>query len=149
MYYFAYGSNMDTDQLETRFKELKNKKFCIVGVAVLPNYELKFNKKSTDGSGKANIIPDEKSEVEGVVFELTEEQFMKLDEKEKGYHRNKISVNLNNNFIEVITYIADDSNICDGLFPTSSYLDKIVKGAANFELSLSYQKKLGLFETRQ
>ncbi|MFH1112077.1 MAG: gamma-glutamylcyclotransferase family protein [Patescibacteria group bacterium] len=148
MCYFAYGSNLDTDQLKTRFEKLKNKNFSTIGVAILTNYDLKFNKKSKNGSGKANIIPTQKSEIEGVVFELTDEQFKVLDEYKKGYHRNKVSVNLNNQFIEVTTYIADVTSLYDNLFPTNSYLDKIIKGAKNFNLSDPYQKKLHLFKTK-
>ncbi|MEK7130751.1 MAG: gamma-glutamylcyclotransferase family protein [Patescibacteria group bacterium] len=149
MPYFAYGSNMDVEQLKERFKKISDANFSVIGIAILPKYDFRFNKKSTvDGSGKANIISDQKSEVEGVIFELTDEQFKVLDEIEKGYHRKNITVNLQKQSIKVITYIADIRSLCKGLSPTEEYLEKITKGAKYFNLSKSYQEKLSSYKTK-
>jgi len=148
LYYFAYGSNMDVEQLKERSKKISDTKFLVVGVALLPKYSLKFNKKSKDGSGKANIVYDQKSEVEGIIFEMTDEQLKVLDDEEVGYHRENIAVNLQKQSTQVITYIADINNLCDGLFPTEKYLGRIKKGARDFKLSRSYQEKLNSFKTR-
>lgn len=149
MLYFAYGSNMDVEQLKERFKKISDANFSVIGVVILPKYDFRFNKKSTvDGSGKANIISDQKSEVEGVIFELTNEQFEVLDEIEKGYHRENMMVNLQKRYREVITYIADSKSLCEGLSPTEEYLEKITKGAKYFNLSKSYQEKLSSYKTK-
>ncbi|MBI5004737.1 MAG: gamma-glutamylcyclotransferase [Candidatus Lloydbacteria bacterium] len=140
---------MDTKQLETRFGGLKNKKFSVIGSAILLNYAIKFNKRSSkDGSGKANIVPHRKSKVEGVIFDLTGKQFSELDTYEGGYHRDNMLISLGNQSIIIATvYVADTDALCDGLRPTKEYLNKILKGAKNFQLSRSYQKKLSKFNS--
>ncbi len=50
MNYFAYGSNMFTYRLEKRVGKVE-----VLGIGVLNNHALQFNKVSLDGSLKANI----------------------------------------------------------------------------------------------
>lgn len=145
VYYFAYGSNMDICQTKCRVGNFK-----IIGKAILNGYSLRFNKTSKDGSGKANIVVDRNSKVEGVVFEFTESQLETMDCIEKGYNRSKpINVLTDGISIEVVTYIADSRNIDNNLLPTKDYL-RIIKDAAKMiELSDSYQEHLKSFQTEE
>jgi gamma-glutamylcyclotransferase len=141
MHYFAYGSNLDTDQLRERVGT-----FGTIGKAVLGGYRLEFNKRSKcDGSAKANLASDSGTRVEGVVFELDEPQMKKLDVAEKGYHR--VVVSLEGAAQEAVTYIANDDMIDDDLLPTRDYLDMIIKGAERFGLSEFYRKNIAAFAT--
>jgi hypothetical protein len=49
--YFAYGSNMETARLRERMPSAKP-----LGVAKLSGHELRFHKRSKDGSGKCNAF---------------------------------------------------------------------------------------------
>jgi len=135
--YFAYGSNMCQQRLIDRIGS-----FTVVGIAVLGGHDLKFNKRSADGSGKANIVIDSTKQVEGIVFAVTPDQLRTLDGKEPGYHRENVQVILGGHAEECVTYVANDDRIADGLQPSHDYLDLIRCGAAHFQLSDEYQRQL-------
>src|SRR6185503_12243231 len=83
--YFAYGSNMSTTRLRRRARSA-----VVVGRAYLEGYELRFNKRSEDGSGKANALETGRpsDRVEGLLFELTDLDLAELDRAEgRGYAR--------------------------------------------------------------
>ena len=87
---FCYGSNLPHKRLINRIGEVKH-----IGIFVLDKYHLVFNKKSTDGSAKANIKFTNKDEdiIWGVVIEINEDQKKKLDKFEgKGKGYNEIEV---------------------------------------------------------
>jgi len=80
VWYFAYDSNLDVDQMNGRVGEWHLSKR-----ALARNYRLVFNVLSTRWQGYiANLQPSEKFEdtVHGVVYLLTEEQFLKLQRHE-------------------------------------------------------------------
>jgi gamma-glutamylcyclotransferase len=51
MLYFAYGSNMLTERLKARVPSTRP-----ISPAILSDYDLRFHKRSTDKSGKCDII---------------------------------------------------------------------------------------------
>lgn len=109
----------------------------------LHGYELKFNKKSKDGSGKANIVVNPNEVIEGRLFELTTKQFTKLEGYEKGYHREDVQINVGDKEISAITYLADVDKIDNSLEPSEDYLDLIVCGAHEEpQLSDEYIEKI-------
>ena len=73
MRYFAYGSNMSLERISKRLGFVKKLK-----IAKLENFELVFN-CGTDTQSFANIQEKNGSYVEGVIYDLTEEQLMLLD----------------------------------------------------------------------
>ena len=141
--YFAYGSNMDRSQLEDRVDKTLPR-----GVARLDDYEVRFNKRSKYGSGKANIVWRVGSSVEGGLYELTDEQLADLDEYEIGYHRVTVIVTRNGTPESVVTYMADPDQIDDNLAPSAKYLETIKRGAQAFGLSREYQERLTATKTR-
>jgi len=66
--YFAYGSNMLSDRLCSRSPSAR-----AIGPAWLPNWQMMFNKRSIDGSAKANLMRR--------VGDKTWGDFMKLKKK--------------------------------------------------------------------
>lgn len=66
-YYFAYGSNMNLDQMAYRCPAA----FVVENVK-LDGYRLTFCGRGK-GSGVATILPEEGSRVEGVLWKLTPE----------------------------------------------------------------------------
>ena len=74
--YFAYGSNINLDQMRYRCPDAS-----VYGQAVLDNYDLRFR-----GSGVATVEPKEGACVYGLLWELTDKCEASLDRYE-GYPR--------------------------------------------------------------
>ena len=74
--YFAYGSNINLDQMQYRCPDAS-----VYGQAVLDNYDLRFR-----GSGVATVEPKEGACVYGLLWELTDKCEASLDRYE-GYPR--------------------------------------------------------------
>jgi len=151
--YFAYGSNMHYARLENRVKSLE--KMC---VAYLPEYRLRTNKQSDDGSGKANIEQSRLNSdvVWGVVWSIAKSDRYKLD-KAEGYYENRHDSHYKP--IEVIVFDEDGLSwkaltyiACEGR--TSSvdlplfkwYYEYLIRGADGNNLPLKFQAMLNRFE---
>lgn len=73
--YFAYGSNQDETQMKDRCPSAK-----IVGKFVLKNYKLSYTIYSPKRKcGCADVVKSSGDEVWGLVYEITQEDLMKLD----------------------------------------------------------------------
>lgn len=80
MLYFAYGSNMNWDQMRDRCPSAR-----YVGNAVLPDHALAFTRKSVNrGCGVSDAVPAEGYELWGVVYEIDDGEVKSLD-KSEGY----------------------------------------------------------------
>lgn len=145
MYYFAYGSNMKTKRLKDRVG-----KVTVIGKAGLSNHCLRFNKLGDDETGKANIETKENSLVEGVLFNLTEEQFKKLDICEAvptHYIRCKMNViRFDNDMVAAAVYIANPNRLRSHLKPKQKYLQYLIDGANEHGLSNQYKQSLASSE---
>lgn len=110
-------------------------------IGFIKGYKLEFNKKSIDGSSKANLTKANESEVWGVCYELDEIGFEKLRELEKGYFEHEVTVY--NEKREILTsaktFVSD--KICDRL-PNKEYLNIIIDGAKQNKLPENYIEKL-------
>ena len=138
VFYFAFGSNMLKARLEERVSLVKS-----LGKATLKGYSFSYSKLSViDKSGKGNIHPNKKSNVEGVVFELTQSQIEKLDKYEGVPHHYLREIKTitfdNQQMIEAFIYIANAKKIDQGLRPTKEYLKRVLAGAHEHELSAHY-----------
>lgn len=81
---FAYGSNMDPDQMQERCPSMQ-----FVCIAVLREHHLDFSRKSIKRRcGVADVVPSLNSHVWGVVYEITKQDLEALDENE-GYRPNR------------------------------------------------------------
>jgi cation transport regulator ChaC len=76
--YFAYGSNMNLDQMEFRCPAAE-----VVGNVRLEDYRLTFCSRNPD-SGVATILPEQGSHVDGVLWKITPDCERSLDRYE-GY----------------------------------------------------------------
>ena len=139
--YFAYGSNMKTDRMTKRVPSAKP-----LGYAKLVGKKLVFNKISSDGSGKTNIVRSKNSVVLGVLFEVNETDIVKLDGIEKGYKKQDITVLGNNDKpLHAFTYVSTQTK--DGLKPYDRYLNFLVQGAEENGLPKDYVDSLRKFES--
>ncbi len=134
--YFAYGSNLKKEQMNERdvviYKTYKG---------FIKNYKLEFNKKSIDGSSKANITKSDGEIVWGICYELDAAGFENLRKHEKGYEELEIIVHDENQEIPFTAKTFFSNKICDQL-PTINYLDKIIEGAKQHELPKDYIEKI-------
>ncbi|MFH1704190.1 MAG: gamma-glutamylcyclotransferase family protein [Nitrospirota bacterium] len=121
--YFAYGSNMDAEQMARRCPEA-----TFIAKAQLKGYRFLINKR-----GVATIVFDANSIVFGLVWHISERDEQSLDEFEGvhygTYSKQHVSVELENRTTEqVIVYIANNNN--SGT-PRENYLERIIAAAEN------------------
>jgi len=139
--YFAYGSNMDPAQMQERIGRVPHAR-----VACLKDYQLRFNKRSKDGTGKANIVMEQGSAVWGVVFACEEAEMHPLDRAEgapKHYRRTAIEVECDDGVrCAAIAYVAQPGFLKKGLQPAAKYRARILNGARYFNLPGDYVRSL-------
>ena len=122
----------------------------LLGVGEARGYELKFSKKSKDGSGKAMPFETGQSNtsIHGVLFEIAKADLGELDKAEgKGYGYDRV-----NDFTvvmgeqatarDVTTYIANADYIDTGLQPFDWYLALVLAGAHQQALPAEYIETL-------
>jgi len=144
--YFAYGSNMNLERMIHR-----RVKFLSRRHAILKSWRLEFNKVVANNSseGYANIVQDENSIVEGILYEILDSDVKKLDIRE-GYpiHYGKISVKVqldDGSEVEAFAYVAKPDKVRSGLKPSKEYLNHLLKGSDL--LSKEYRDRLSKLET--
>jgi len=143
MYYFAYGINLKKDQLQERIegkKKERNKQYLIAFhtyyKGLLKGYEFVFNKRSIDGTSKANIRKSEnESKVWGVCFEMDNEAFELLKEFESGYETQDVQIRTDFYIIVAETFISND--VSDNP-PDKNYVKIIIDGAKKMALPEEY-----------
>jgi hypothetical protein len=139
-YYFAYGQHMDPIHLRHLRIPVR---FCVS--AFLQNYRLVFNVLEDEffrfeKRGLANIIPEAGNRVEGVLYEISEEDFVKLDNDvgvpELKYYRKLVSAyDPNGTSYSAMTYAGWPDVTARGLLPSGAYLRKIVDAASRNGMS--------------
>lgn len=148
MLYFAYGSNMSSKRLESRLNSVKLKT-----VAKLNRHNLKFHKRSTDGSGKCDIdlTEDEDDVVYGVLYEIEESDKTELDSVEglgSGYEEKQVSVTaLDGETFIATTYYATHTD--PSVKPYEWYKEHVLRGAREHGLPTDYIAMIDDVETTQ
>jgi gamma-glutamylcyclotransferase len=137
--YFAYGSNMSLNRISERINEVKT-----VNIGFLLDYKLLCNKKSIDGTGKANIVYSPGDIVWGVVYKIYEDDMDVLDQIEVGYERKGFEIVTEEGKIEANAYIS--YKITDTL-PKNYYKEFILEGAVENKLPDEYIEYLILLTT--
>ena len=139
--YFAYGSNLDQNQMRERCPNNRP-----IGVAYLPGYRLAFTFYS-DGRWKcgcADIVRDINSTVWGYVYELNDRGLMRLDNYEgcpycyRRFQTKVISVD-GKEFPHVWVYeVVDKGNYK----PSGEYLGILLRAAEEYGFPESYKRYL-------
>ena len=144
MYHFAYGSNMNINELKKYLKsDIK-----IIGVGYLDNYIFKYRKiKNRKLSAKGNIEKRNGSKVYGLVFEING-SLEKLHKKE-GIFNNTYQIDFfniklleNRKKVMCFSYIMTKNAIDKIGKPSKNYKTNIVKTAVQYNFPLQYIKKL-------
>jgi gamma-glutamylcyclotransferase len=141
MLYFAYGSNMNEERMNERKIRFHNKSH-----GIFLNHSLVFNKISSKNpnTGFANVTLNYNSIVEGVIYDIIDDDINKLD-KFEGYpdhytreERNFVDVD-GKKIVSATIYVATPAKTRNGLLPTKEYMSHLLKSEF---LSQDYRKFL-------
>ena len=132
--YFAYGSNINLNQMEYRCPDAS-----VVGPVVLEGWELLFRR-----GGFATIAPKEGETVHGLLWSLTRSCERSLDRYEgypRFYDKRMVTVrDSEGRSLSVMAYIMDD-RFREPMLPTESYYNGILEGYQQNGLPVSALKK--------
>ncbi len=135
--YAAYGSNLHPIRLQNRVPSAQ-----LLGATHLDGYELRFHKVGwRDGSGKCNIVPNEKK-VYLAIFEILEVERTTLDELEgvgSGYSTAEIQID---GFGACSIYVADQGAIDEFVRPMDWYKEMVLLGCAANEFPEFYMRAI-------
>lgn len=145
--YFAYGSNLDHEQIKSRCPGSE-----YLFRAKLPGYRLLFDGHSERrGCSVANIVQDLEGHVWGGVFRMTDEDLVQLDKYENHPHSYKRSV------VKVTDDHGKEHDVLayhrlhdkEGK-PNKRYIQHIINGAKHCGLPEEYiTKLLSLFPSQE
>ena len=139
MLYCAYGSNLHPLRLRARAPSAE-----LLGSAPVSGWELRFHKRSVDGSAKCNIVPSaaKSGTVCVAVFRLDAADLQRLDGVEGvgfGYDHFELAVP---DFGTVLTYRAADSHIDDQLRPYPWYKAYVLAGCEYHRFAEGYLRRI-------
>jgi gamma-glutamylcyclotransferase (GGCT)/AIG2-like uncharacterized protein YtfP len=134
--YFAYGSNLDAEQMARRCPSAS-----ALFRAFLPHHRLDFTYFSTRWSGgAADVVPHFGEQVWGIVYALDAAELVRLDRFEGGYQRVFLSVRDEEaREHRVVSY---QIQIKRSFPPTSSYLEKLLVWGEHWSLPEAYLTRL-------
>jgi len=137
-WHFAYGSNLSKHQKMDRTGPIREARRARLG-----GYRIAFNKRGSDGTGKANIVPDPRGTVWGVVYRCNPDALSAMDKREGvsagHYVRMNVSVAVHDDEdLSAITYVAGSTFIDNLLTPNPGYLQTILEGAREHGLPENY-----------
>ncbi len=140
--YLAYGSNLLPDRLIERVGVVQT-----VSTVALPGWRLAFNKRGTDGSAKANLVPvpGSNEQAHGVVYRLARHQLPLLDGFEgcgDGYETLWLECEVEGRRHPVLTYLAPSHWQAGHLRPYDWYRDLVVAGACRHRFPAAYVRSL-------
>lgn len=137
---FAYGSNMPIARLRERCPSAR-----ALGIAELRCYDLRWHKRSKDGSGKCDIVAVDRPDatVFGVLYEINFAEKPALDRAEglnRGYEEVEVAVLCAERRVTAKAYRATDIN--PSLRPYTWYRDLVIAGAKEHGLPAAYVAQL-------
>ena len=137
--YFAYGSNMDQNQMLERCPDA-----VLVGSAILAEHRLAFTIFSPKRNcGCADIVPSVGSVVYGLLYDLTDADREALDGFEgHPVHYQRITVRVNTETREADAYSYEVVNRQNDMRPSVQYLGLLQSAATRFNFPEEYQKFL-------
>ena len=124
--YFAYGSNLNFDQMAYRCPAAQ-----VVGPVVLEGYELLF-RGNASGNGVATIKPKEGQQVHGLLWRITPGCERSLDLYEGYphlYRKENLSVTMDGGERDIMAYVMTGER--EYGVPARSYYETIARGYAD------------------
>jgi gamma-glutamylcyclotransferase (GGCT)/AIG2-like uncharacterized protein YtfP len=145
-WYFAYGSNLCPEQMQTRLGVLfladHSKTNLRPRLVRLPKHRVNFSVLGSDGGYYANIVPAQE-DVLGVIYRCTSLALEKLDSYEVGYERNIMRVfDAEDQAFDAAVYIVGQENVSNAGSPHFEYLSKILQGGMHHGLPADYLRSI-------
>jgi len=136
IHYFAYGSNLDADQMRERCPTSRP-----LAAACLDGHRLDFTHYSTRWSGgAADIVREPGSVVWGVVYQMHSDDLTLLDRFEGGYARIDVRVeHSDGRRLSALSYSVRDKSAHP---PDNAYIDKMLHWGAHWALPEHYLAEL-------
>lgn len=156
--YFAYGSNMDKEDLDAWCEKKNYPKITLKSIipAKLVGYRLAFNYSSSSRNcGAANIMEVENGEVYGLLMEIDNDELQIIREKEsypKCYKEIGICVDSleGQRNVEAITYkVAKNKESNCHEPPSKYYIRLIISNAIKYQFPSFYIEALERVETKE
>ena len=142
MLYFAYGSNMLSARLRGR---VQSAGFSACGF--LRDKRVLFNKRSRDGSGKANLVDSPDAVAWGVIYEIADGDMPTLDRIEGGYDRCLVQICVpDGDPVEAVAYVSN--NLTDDPTAYDWYKQYLLSGAREHNLPQDYIAELEQLPSR-
>lgn len=136
-WYFAYGSNLWIRQMQMRTGAVEHAVHP-PRVARLENYQLVFEHLGGSGPAYANVLPGGEG-VLGVIYRCSEADLERLDQYERGYDRQLVTVtDRQGESITAIVYVMRPHPATRAGRPNAEYLQRIVEGARHHGLPEDY-----------
>jgi gamma-glutamylcyclotransferase len=134
--YFAYGPNLDADQMQMRCPTARP-----VARARLTDYRLAFTHPSRRWrGGSADIVPAAGQAVWGVIYALERRDLERLDRFEGGYERLEVEVEDSDGRVHAaLTYTVREKG---SFAPTEEYLSKILRWGKHWGLPSPYLREV-------
>lgn len=129
IYYVAYGSNLNKEQMIRRCPSAK-----VAGTAYLKDYKLKFNLYLTIEESIGTSVPIG-------IWKITRNDEQSLDRYEgypHVYRKEYIDIEVNNIIRKCIIYIMNDIPERKDVPPTKEYFDRCKKGYEDFGFDIMY-----------
>jgi hypothetical protein len=145
-YNLAYGSNMSLNRLLARLPNAKR-----IGVATVNGFQLSFDKKGFDDSGKcnANQTDDPDDVLYGVLYQITGEEKAILD-KIEGPRYDCLAINVTTESGDTHNAYCYVANTFDSqLLPYDWYLRHVLTGAEEAQLPDWYVNKIRFQHSKQ
>jgi gamma-glutamylcyclotransferase (GGCT)/AIG2-like uncharacterized protein YtfP len=144
MLYFAYGSNLLPARLLARTPSARR-----LAVGRLAGHGLRWHMAASDGSGKCDVVPDDRAVVHGVVYRLDPAEKPLLDRAEAlgvGYGERRVRIATADGSVEAWTYTALRTEAAR--LPYDWYRDIVLAGARAHGLDADYVRLLAAVAAR-
>ncbi len=134
--YFAYGSNLDIEQMRQRCPSSRPH---VRGV--LENHRIDFTHRSRRwGGGAADVVAQAEESVWGALYSLERSELELLDRFEGGYERLEIQVHAEKSGpVHALTYTV---RIKGSFLPTREYLEKLLRWGEHWDFPEAYLSHL-------
>jgi hypothetical protein len=118
----------------------------LFNIGKIDNKKFICNKRSTDGSAKANLVDSNGDEVWGVIYYINNSQLKVLDEIESGYDREVLNIILSEGS-NILAEVYISSKTTEFHNATEEYKNAIVEGAIENNLPAHYVDELKQIST--
>jgi gamma-glutamylcyclotransferase (GGCT)/AIG2-like uncharacterized protein YtfP len=133
-YYFAYGSNLNKEQMKERCHDSIE-----VGSIILSGYQLLFRSHRGSEQGYLTIEKEDKAKVPIGIYLISEDDENKLDGFEgvnsQDYKKERIAIKYKDNYIGGLIYIMNNGKKCK---PNDEYYNKVNIGYNQWNFDISY-----------